>query len=149
MFFEPHVNEITVGSIIRIDTKHLDQVEELMAFEYDIVDSFENTYYIMPTLKKEVQKPKSKLEYHTSGGDMEFDYLTEKWFRSRKERTRYLVVTCHKSQLQKVLDLTSELDLDGCPDYSYLEDDMIEYSESFNEYDSDNYKEFKKALKNI
>lgn len=52
IFLEPHVNEITVGSIMRVDAEDLTKVEELKAFNYDIVDSFENTYYIMPLGRK-------------------------------------------------------------------------------------------------
>ncbi|MGV4321279.1 hypothetical protein [Bacillus mojavensis] len=90
IFFEPNVNKVTLGSIIRVDTQNLDQVEELKNFNYDIVDSFENTYYIIPTSKKPSVKAKSILTYYTSGGNEHFDYLKNEWCKVKKREKPFL-----------------------------------------------------------
>lgn len=152
IFFEPGVNKITVGSIIRIDLElniSLDQVEELKGFNYEIRDSYKNTYYIMPISKKSTVKPKTKLGYSTRGGDMEFNYFTSEWKREKKVRERTIEIKFHESQEQEVSNLISMLDLYGCPDEDKDENGVITYSETFVEYDPDEYKVFKNALKAI
>ncbi|MCY8228827.1 hypothetical protein MOC30_14650 [Bacillus spizizenii] len=151
IFFEPIVNEVTLGSVIRVDTQDLGQVKELKNFNYDIVDSFENTYYVIPTSKKISVKAKSVLTHHTSGGDERFDYFKNEWYRVKKKKETFLKITCHPSQLETIIDLADNcgLNLMQCPN-EYIDDQgLIVYEDAFVRYDSEAYKKFKNGLKHI
>ncbi|MCY8466897.1 hypothetical protein [Bacillus atrophaeus] len=151
IFFEPHVNEVTLGSIIRVDAQDLNQVEELKNFNYDIVDSFENTYYLIPTSKKTSVKAKSILTYYTYGGEKEFDYFKNEWYRAKKKRETFLNIKCHPSQLDTIIDLANNcgLDLMQCPNEYTDNQGLIVYEDAFVQYDSEAYKNFKNGLKHL
>ncbi|MGD2352041.1 hypothetical protein ACP8H2_09840 [Bacillus subtilis] len=151
IFFEPIVNEVTLGSVIRVDTQDLGQVKELKNFNYDIVDSFENTYYMIPTSKKTSVKAKSSLTYYTSGGDERFDYIKNKWYRAKKKKETFLKITCHSSQLETIMDLADNcgLNLMQCPNEDTDDQGLIVYEDAFVRYDSEAYKKFKNGLKHI
>lgn len=151
IFFEPNVNKVTLGSVIRVDARDLDQVEELKNFTYDIVDSFENTYYVIPTSKKPSAKAKSVLTYYTSGGDEHFDYFKNEWYKVKKKKETFLKVTCNPSQLDTIIDLADNcgLNLMQCPNEDTNDQGLIVYEDAFVQYDSEAYKKFKNGLKHI
>ncbi|QRV11418.1 hypothetical protein JR311_19755 (plasmid) [Bacillus velezensis] len=151
IFFEPSVNEVTLGSIVRVDARDLDQVKELKNFYYDIVDSFENTYYLIPTSKKTSVKARSVLTYYTSGGDKRFDYFKNEWYKVKKKKETFLTITCHPSQLDTIIDLANNcgLNLMQCPSEDINDQGLIVYEDAFVQYESEAYKKFKNELKQL
>lgn len=154
IFLEPHVNEITVNSIIRVDTEDLSTVTELNDFNYTIVDQFENTYYIIPTSRKAVIKPKCKLVKNTRR-TTDFDY-TAKEYINNKNTTWDVVVTCHVNDLNNIINLLdSTVSVTNCPDEE-LEGDTVTYIDSIvlNDYEyreeaQEAYRDFKTLLKGM
>ena len=63
IYYEPDVTEVTAGSIIRVDSDNeLYYVWELAEWRFDVLDSFENTYYVMPQSK--LSKPPYSFAKH-------------------------------------------------------------------------------------
>ncbi|MGK8430825.1 hypothetical protein [Bacillus cereus] len=99
--------------------------------------------------KKQI-KATVKLDYFTTGGDMTFDYITEKWSKKPKVKETLLEITCHISHLDTVIHLLDDFDLSlsECPTEEKKEEIII-YSDVFTKYEPQKYKAFKNALKKL